>query len=305
MPRRLPRYPIYVPSKGRARTSQTARFLTRDGVPFRLVVEAEEAEEYRDRWPGAEVLVLPFSNLGSVVPARNWIMDHAIGEGHVRHWQLDDNINDVRRLYRGKRLPCNSGPALAVVEDFTERYLNIAIAGLNYQMFVTDVTSVPFYLNCHVYSCCLFDNRLPFRWRGRYNEDTDLCLQVLSAGYCTVALNVFHAHKQQTMKSKGGNTEALDYFNDGRLRMARALERQWPHVVSVSRRYRRPQHVIRDAWRGFDQPLLRDPSFDWDGLPERDEYGLELVKVRETIESPTIRRIFETASSDPLLRSAP
>lgn len=293
----LPRYPIYVPSKGRADRCLTARFLTNEGVPFRLVIEAEEEDAYRARFPHAELLVLPFSNAGSVIPARNWIKDHATAEGADRHWQLDDNIQDVRRLYRGKRIPCDSGVALRVCEDFTDRYTNIGVAGLNYQMFVTDVCPVPYYLNCHVYSCSLVDNRLPFRWRGRYNEDTDLCLQVLSAGLCTVALNAFMAHKQRTMVAKGGNTDALDYHNDGRLRMARALERQWPYVVQTRRRFRRPQHVVRGAWRGFDQPLIRRTDIDWENLPPVDEYGLRVVQVADEIRSPVIRRIYDEARS--------
>ena len=42
-----------------------------------------------------------------------------------------------------------------------------------------------------VYSTLLIDNSLDIRWRGRYNEDTDLCLQALSLGYCTVNFNAF------------------------------------------------------------------------------------------------------------------
>ena len=254
--RTLPRYPIYVPSKGRAQTAQTAKFLTADGIPFRLVVEEPEADEYRARWPAAEVLVLPFQDQGTVVPARNWIADHAAATGADRHWQLDDNIWGIRRLWRGRRLKCHAGTGLRVCEDFTDRYENIAVAGLNYLMFVQDSTERPFYVNVHVYSCCLIDHRLPFRWRGRYNEDTDLCLQALSAGYCTVALNVFMAHKQRTMTKAGGNTAEL-YGGDGRAHMARALERRWPYVVETRRRFSRPQHVIRDGWRGFDTPLIR------------------------------------------------
>jgi hypothetical protein len=62
----LPRYPIYVPSKGRysgdGRYSgcMTAKFLTRDGVPFSLVVEPHEADEYRARYGDARILTLPF-----------------------------------------------------------------------------------------------------------------------------------------------------------------------------------------------------------------------------------------------------
>lgn len=289
---RLPRYPIFVPSKGRADICLTAKMLTVDQVPFRLVVEAAEESAYRSRFPTAEILVLPFSDAGSVIPARNWIRELSIAEGFDRHWQLDDNIRGCRRMHRGHRIRVSSAAALRVCEDFTDRYTNIGVSGLNYKMFVTPRTKVPYYLNCHVYSCCLINNRMPYQWRGRYNEDTDLCLQVLSGGLCTVALNVFMAEKEPTLTMKGGNTAEL-YQGDGRLKMARSLERLWPYAVTTSRRYGRPQHMIRDAWKRFDTPLIRRTDIDWSSLADSDEYGLRLQRIVPVIRSPAIQAIYD------------
>ena len=88
-----PRYPVYVPSKGRYEDCLTAKFLIEDAVPFYLVVEPQEYDEYALRYGEEHVLALPFSNLGSVIPARNWIKDHSSEAGYLRHWQLDDNIS--------------------------------------------------------------------------------------------------------------------------------------------------------------------------------------------------------------------
>ncbi len=285
----LPRYPIYVPSKGRFKNCLTAKFLAEEGVPFSLVVEAAERDEYAERFGDEHVLVLPFSDRGSVIPCRNWIKDHATEAGHERHWQLDDNIRFIARRWRAKRIKCDSGPALAVAEDFTDRYTNIAISGLNYWMFVPDRTyQPPFFLNVHVYSCTLIDNSLPNKWRGRYNEDTDMCLQVLADGWCTVLINAFVAEKATTMLMKGGNTDAL-YQGDGRLKMARELERRWPGVVMTKRRFGRPQHVIADSWRKFDTPLIRREDVDFEALEgTNNEYGLELKQL-EPIESKDFR----------------
>jgi len=57
-------------------------------------------------------------------------------------------------------------------------------------MFVIGANK-PFYHNVHVYSFMCIKNNIKQRWRGRYNEDTDLCLQVLAGGLCTILLNVF------------------------------------------------------------------------------------------------------------------
>ena len=206
-----PKFPVYVISKGRSDRPLTAHFLQRDGVEFKIVVEPQEQELYEKAVGKDNVLVLPFSNLGlGSIPARNWVWEHSIKSGNERHWILDDNIRVVYRRFKGIRIPCNSSFAFRAAETFTERYENIAITGLNYKMFVPDRQQYPpFVRNVHVYSCLLIRNDLDCRWRGRYNEDTDLCLQVLSKRLCTVLINVFLIDKMRTMTMKGGNMDQL------------------------------------------------------------------------------------------------
>jgi hypothetical protein len=292
-----PKYPIFIPSKGRADLVKglTFRVLRDDGVPFFAVVEPPEVEAYERLLGKDHVLELPFSDLGQgSIPARNWIREYAENElGVERHWQLDDNIGNFRRLWRGERIPCSAGLALWVCEEFTDRYENIALSGLAYTMFVTDETKAPFYHNVHVYSCTLVNHACDYRWRGRYNEDTDICLQALSGGWCTVLINAFSAEKKPSMKIRGGNTDEL-YAGDGRLKMARALERLWPGVVTVDRRYGRPQHVV--DWKKFDTPLKRKPDFDPAALPDHDESGIELKQVRPT-KSRKLRKLADEYAS--------
>lgn len=290
----MPRYPVYVPSKGRFANCITAKFLIEDSVPFYLVVEEQEREEYASRYGEGRILVLPFSNQG-LIAARNWIKEHATTAGYLRHWQIDDNIQRIRRFYKGKRIPCAAGIALATTEDFIDRYENVAIAGLNYQMFGTPGIP-PFYLNVHVYSCTLVLNSLPYKWRSRYNDDTDICLQVLAGGWCTVLVNAFLVHKRPTMEKKGGNTDDL-YQGDGRLKMARSLERLWPGVVETKRRFKRPQHVVKDAWRRFDTPLKLKPGIDLASLPAVNEYGMELVQVKPEVKSAELRKLLDEQRS--------
>lgn len=289
----LPRYPVYIISKGRFDCCLTARCLVKYNVPFHLVIEPPEAEKYAVEFGYERLLILPFHDLGlGGIPARNFVWEHAKASGAERHWILDDNMRAFYRRYKARRVYCDPAVALKVAEDFTDRYENIAISGLNYDMFVPDNQPVkPLVINCHVYSCLLIRNDLPYRWRGRYNEDTDLCLQVLSSGeWCTVLLNTFVVKKQWTMTMKGGNMTTL-YKGDGRLKMARSLERMWPGVVTVDRRFQRPQHVVN--WKKFDTPLKLKPEIDLAQLPAINEYGMELVQVKETIKSSRIQGLLE------------
>lgn len=287
-----PRYPIYIPSKGRFNNCHTAKFFDKDGVPFYLVVESPEYDEYSARFGEERILVLPFTNQG-LIAARNWIKEHSTIAGYTRHWQIDDNIRNIKRFYKGKRIPIRAGIALAVSEDFADRYENIAIAGLNYRTFTfaSGLGMPPFHLNCRVYSCSLILNALPHKWRSRYNDDTDICLQVLADGWCTVLINAFLIEKITTMVVKGGNTDDL-YQNDGRLKMARSLERLWPGVVKTGRRFKRPQHIVKDSWRRFDTPLKLKPGINLDEM-KPNEYGMKLVQVAPEIKSESLRKLVE------------
>ena len=284
------KYPVYIPTKGRADISLTAVCLIEDKIPFYLVVEPQEYDSYYTRFghePLATILTLPFSNLGrGSIPARNWIKQHSTDNGDKRHWQLDDNIRKFLRLHKGKRIPCEAGIGLRVTEDFTDRYTNVAIAGLNYDFFAIS-RKKPYLLNAHVYSCTLVLNEIPHEWRLRYNEDTDMCLQVLADGWCTVQMNSFLINKARTMTMKGGNTDSL-YKDDGRTVMARSLERMWPNVVTTNRRFGRAQHIVKAAWAKFDNKLIRRTDIDFEELAKK-EYKIGLHQVAPEIKSKQIQ----------------
>lgn len=283
------KYPIYIPSKNRQDVCYTAKFFLKDGVDFKLVVEPSQLDAYRKVFDEKLILVLPSDGL-KLLGSRLWIREHSIKNGFDRHWQFDDNIENIKRLHNGKRIECNGNTAIKVVEDFTDRYENIGISGFNYSMFVMNHTKKPFVLNCHVYSASLINNRMPYKWRLFYNDDTDLCLQVLTNGLCTVAFNAFNAKKKQTMTVKGGNTHDL-YLDNGRLKMARVLEAIWPEWVTVKWRFGRPQHVVKNSWRDFKTALIRKKDIDFSQFKEVDNYGLELTQ-KTAIKSHSLQKFF-------------
>lgn len=260
-PMLTPKYPIYVISKGRHDVCHTANFLLEDGVDFRIVIEKPEYNLYAEKYDSDILLVLPFADLGEgSIPARNWVWEHSITEGHKRHWILDDNMRMMRRMNHGKRIRCDSKIGFRIMEDFVDRYKNIGIAGPNYTMFNTPHTIKPFRKNTHVYSCMLIDNSQDFRWRGRWNEDVDLCLRTLSRQWCIIQFVVFCVDKIQTMAMKGGNSTAYQEI-DSRAGGSRLLKRRWPGVVEVVNRWGRPHFKIKDDWRLFkDIPLIKNPD---------------------------------------------
>ncbi len=276
-----PRYPLYIISKGRADSRQTSRALEMMRVPYRIVVEPQEYADYAAVIDPSKILVLPFSNLGQgSIPVRNWVWEHAISEGHARHWILDDNISRFYRLVRNLKVGVADGTAFTVIEDFVDRYVNVPMAGPSYDNLAKHRELVPpFVPNTRVYSCILLANDVLHRWRGRYNEDTDLSLRFLKDGYCTILFNAFLAKKTATMTMKGGNTEDLYKLNDGqdgRLLMAQSLQQQHPDVTKITRKWGRWQHQV--DYRPFKHNrLIRRPGVEIPTAPN--EYGMRLVKV--------------------------
>lgn len=278
-----PRHPVYVLSKGRADTAPTPRVLDRLGVPYRLVIEADEhdayaahfAEDrllhldpaYRDRYDPC--MELPEGASYGSGPARNFAWEHSIAEGHDWHWVVDDNITMFGRLHRNQKVPFGDGTGFAIMEDFATRYRNVAIAGPHYFMFAPARSKQPpFITGSRVYSCLLIRNAVPHRWEGRYNEDVDLCLRVLKDGWATVLFNAVLQGKVTTQQLTGGNTDAF-YAAEGTLPKTQMLVRRHPDVASVTWRWGRwHHHVDYSRWRG--QPLLPDP----DHVPVPRDYRL-------------------------------
>lgn len=252
-------------------------------VPYHIVVEPQEYENYAAVIDPSKIYVLPFSNLGQgSIPARNWVWEHSINIGVERHWILDDNLRYFAYMTGNMKYKADSGSTFAAIEDFVDRYTNVALAGMQYEFFAPRSKSMqPFDLNTRIYSCILIKSDIPYRWRGRYNEDTDLSLRALKDGWCTVLFYAFLAKKIQTMTMKGGNTDELYKQNeqmDGRLLMAKSLQQQHPDVTKIVWKWGRWQHQV--DYRPFkNNRLIRKPGVE---IPEGvNNYGMKLIKLDE------------------------
>jgi len=281
-----PQYPIYIISKGRWKSRLTAKALEKINVPYHIVVEPQEYDQYANVIDSDKIYTLPFSNLGQgSIPARNWVWAHSISIGTKRHWILDDNLRVFYRLNQNLKIRVSSGSIFKAAEDFVDRYKNVAISGFNYELLVPRKNKVPpFYLNTRIYSCILIKNDIPYKWRGRYNEDTDLSIRVLKDKWCTVLFNAFLADKMPTMIMKGGNTDELYQGNndvkkedDGRWKMAESLRKQHPDIVKITRKWGRWQHHV--DYRQFKHNrLIKKEGIK---IPKGiNNYGMKLVNIK-------------------------
>lgn len=253
-----PRYPVYIVSKGRYTKRPTADMLTSMGVDFYIIVEASEYEDYCNVIDSDKVLILPqyykddydtFWEKSDTLstgpgPARNFAWTHSIENGFDRHWVLDDNIENVYRFNNNIQVKCLTGTPFYIAEEFTDRYENISIAGLGYSNFAKCFNREPAVRwNTRIYSCLLIKNDIDYRWRGRYNEDTDLSLRVLKDGGVTAEFNIFLQDKMSTTKLGGGNTKEF-YAEEGTVNKSLILYEMHPDVCRLDDRWGRAHHVV-------------------------------------------------------------
>ena len=300
----MSRYPLYVVSKGRSKYMVTSKSLTKMGVPHYVVVERSDLKDYdaaiKQHGLNAKLIELDqkykeqyelcdnfgLSKSTGPGPARNFAWDHSKSNGFDAHWVMDDNIDGFYRLNKNLKVPCKSPEFWNAMADFCERYENVLMAGPNYFSFAPRKTKQPpFVHNTRIYSCNWIRNDAPFRWRGRYNEDTILSLDMLTAGWCTIQFNAFLQFKMETQKLKGGNTDEFyhaegvtapgaKYADTGTLNKSQMLVDVYPEVAKIVYRFSRIHHEV-DYSRYKRIPLRKRSNY----VPQTgvNNYGMSLI----------------------------
>jgi len=279
-PRTNPTRPMYIVSKGRADTMITSRSFARMHIPHYIVIEPQDESSYEEALDNFDIrqyvtlLVAPFSNHGDGPGrARNWAWDHSMTIGATSHWVFDDNISDFYRLHENERIRFESGVGFKIMEDFVNRYDNVYIAGPQYRFFIAPDQSYPaFVANTRIYSALLIRNDCKHRWRGRYNEDTDICLRVMKDGDVCLQFNAFLQGKCATQTVAGGNTaefyhaenaeneefKETGYNTEGTVNKSQMLVDMHPDVARLVWRYGRWHHWVDYGPFKTNTPILKD-----------------------------------------------
>jgi hypothetical protein len=136
----------------------------------------------------------------------------------------------------------------------------------------------PFILNTRIYSCILINHAIKHKWRGKYNEDTDLSLRVLKDGWCTILINAFLCGKVPTMMMKGGNSTTIYNTGDNRKEFAESLRKQHPDVVEVIQRWNRWHHKVDYSSFKSNELKFKKSVRIPNGV---NEYGMHLIQFDE------------------------
>ena len=286
-----PRFPVYIVSKGRFKKNPTSKTLQEMNIPFKIIVEEQEYKDYCNLVGKDNVLILPNKykedydtywddNDTRTGPgaSRNYAWDHSIENGYEWHWVLDDNIESFERFNNNMKVKCENGFAFYLTEEFVLRYQNVGQAGFNYANFLhSHEFRPPFQYNTRIYSCILIRNNIPFRWRGRYNEDTDLSLRILKSGLCTIQMNAFLQGKMATTKMKGGNTDEF-YDKEGTKKKSKMLEDMHPDVAKVTWRFNRIHHHVDYTPFKKNRLVPKDKNIYTKDI--KNDFGIFLEKIK-------------------------
>jgi hypothetical protein len=208
----------------------TADLLTRYNIPFKLFVEDTEYDLYAKKYGEGSVVNLGGHDFGGVAFARTFIKKFSTAKGELRHWQMDDDIQNIYFFNGNKVIKTDPDIAFRQCEQFCDKYRNIAIAGLSANTFVK-FSHRPYEINKFAYTCVLINNRSPYFWNEDIEDDLDFNLQVLTGGWCTIKFNIYAFAWSTTGSREGGYT---DLYADGKrlIRMKETLKR-WPILPAI------------------------------------------------------------------------
>lgn len=207
-------WPIYVPSKGRAGTSQLlARFgeLLVDAIT--VVVEPQEFLAYRAAYPKLCLEQL-IGNNGGITFARRSVTALARKRGHRWFWMMDDDITGFYRTVGNK---CVRHPAFEVLCEAQQISLpNVAQIALEYQQFSWSAKQ-PIAVNSYCDVCVAIRTEATVKHDYRpvdLKEDRDFTMQLIQGGWTTVRCRQLAFSCPKNGSNKGGLFE--EYAQPGR-----------------------------------------------------------------------------------------
>jgi hypothetical protein len=264
------KHPIYIPSKGRAHTCTTPDLLNKDDIPWILVVEPQDFDEYKARFSASEygmrngkapslVLAMDENDQG-IGYVRNFCKNHSSANGDEYHWQIDDDIKNFFRRINDKNIKCNALDVLGPVEDYIKDYVNVGMAGPKHSLFAFSAkTEIDF--NKQICTVSLFNNDTEASWREGVVSDIDYSMQVLTEGWCSVMFNRL-LYEPPSVSSNSGGNQASGYYGNYH-KMCKGLLSAWKDedgkdLFKIVEKNGKPRINPNRVWMRFKQQLKPD-----------------------------------------------
>ena len=279
-----PPYPIFIPSKGRASSSNcTWHQLRENDLEHTIVVEPQEFKRYTRVLRGeaygqksaqvrlcssvTKIVALPRNEKG-IRYARNYILNYlAPREGWF--WIIDDDIRGFFAIQREtlKVVPIDARTALSLIlpRDVLQLQPGTCLIGLEYHQFMTRLNFerlLPYIVDSYVNICvCMNQALFPkdphgknLLYRFPVREDYDLCMQIIAQGGHTLRYRCVAFQAPGMGTRPGGMTD----FYCSKQKLIRSCNQVMEKLWSVQ--------ICRERNKGTGLTRRYDLSIRWSAL---------------------------------------
>jgi hypothetical protein len=198
---------IFVPTKNRVDNSSLLKYAHDNEDEINVVVEPQDFDLYKNKYPNFNYLILPKNN-GGITFVRNFIKQYTEENNISNYWQLDDDISGL--FYRdGTKLIRTNLDCLKQAQIQFEQNL-ISLGSLEYRQFAWSATK-GIIINSFCDSCVYVDNitlkGMRYRDYVEGKEDRDFAMQVIKSGNKTARTTLFAFSAPANGSNSGGLKE--------------------------------------------------------------------------------------------------
>jgi hypothetical protein len=185
-------FPIFIPSKGRAKDSYLLNQLKSGVDHWFYVVEPQDFDNYCKIVHPNRLIALAFDNEG-IASVRNKILEYCKKNSIPWYWMMDDDISGFYEVISKRNCKISLRDAIERAEqniDKLSEKLTIGQAGLEYQQYSWSATK-KYRINSYCDVCVAINSSVNAQYRAEVNlkEDRDFTLQLITSGYSTVRIS--------------------------------------------------------------------------------------------------------------------
>jgi len=248
---------IFIPTKNRVENSTLIKFAETQNETVTIVLEPQDYEKYKIKYPNFNYLVLPINN-GGITYVRNYIKQYTENNSIDNYWQLDDDITGLFYRKDAKLIRTGFNALINAQNEFLGN--NIALGGLEYGQFAWSQTK-NFVMNSFCDSCVFVDNTKTMGMRYRKylegKEDRDFAMQVIDSGEKTARTTLYAFNAPTNGSNAGGLKEIFYDIGKEKIAVSRMVE-VWGENICVPIVKPSGRNDIKIIWKniGSNQTTL-------------------------------------------------
>jgi len=198
---------IFIPTKNRLENSTLLKFANEKNENINVVLEPQDYEKYKLKYPNFNYIILPINN-GGITYVRNYIKKYTMDNLIDNYWQLDDDITGLFYREGTKLIRSDFNILKKAKEQFIKN--NISLGALEYRQFAWSANK-DIIENSFCDSCVFVNNielkNLTYNDYVEGKEDRDFAMQVIKFGKKTGRTTLYAFSAPSNGSNEGGLKE--------------------------------------------------------------------------------------------------